>query len=60
MEGGIVWSMRYAWYRWFGWFLKLRAELHCNHNDKDEGSKRSLNKCESKEATQEGKIQLTY
>ena len=51
MEGGIVWCMRHVWYRWCRWVLKERAELHCNHDYKEESGKRCLNKCESKEAS---------
>src|SRR5712672_4452570 len=50
MEGGAVWSTRHACFRWCGWFLGLRTELHCNHNYKDKGAKHSLERCESEES----------
>jgi hypothetical protein len=53
-----VWSMRHARFRWCGWFLGLRAELHCNHNYKEEGGKRSLDRCESK-VVENNEVQLT-
>ena len=55
MEWGAVWSMRHARFRWCGWFLGLRAELHCNHNYKEEGGKRSLDRCESEESSRTAK-----
>lgn len=51
IEGGAVWSVRRVRSRWCGWFLGLRAELHCNHNYQEEGGKRSLGWCESEESS---------
>ena len=55
MEGGCVWSVRHARFRWCGWFSGLRAELHCNHNYKEEGGERSLDRCESEESSRTAK-----
>jgi hypothetical protein len=47
--------MRHARFRWCGWFRGLRAELHCNHDYKEEGGKRSLYRCESEESSRTAK-----
>jgi hypothetical protein len=50
--------MRHARFRWRGWFLGLRAELHCNHNYKEEGGKRSLDGRESEVSSRTAKSNL--
>ena len=51
MERGVVRGMGHARHWWWGWFLGLRTELHCNHNYKEEGGERSLNKCEYRDSS---------
>lgn len=55
MKRGAVWSMRHARFWRCGWFVGLRAELHCNHNYKEEGGKRSLDRCESEKSSRTAK-----